>query len=259
MHPFLDHFHGANPGVTSRVFVRGRCPDGRSSYDRLVDAVRPGDRVLDLCCGDGHLLAALLDRAASAVGVDASAAELEAARRRLAVPLAEGRVVLHRAEAQALPLADASVDLVVSHLAFMLLDPVEPAVAEMRRVLRPGGRFRAVVGGGLAAPDDAWARFVARLDGYPELAGALRIGDGRTSTAEGLRQLLPDAVVETFPLRLDGSPAEVEDALMTCYDVDLLDPARRAALLTDTRADLHTHAVDGVVACRMHLMEVGWG
>lgn len=63
---FLRRFHAARPGITSAALARG------DSYDRLVAAVPRGARVLDLGCGDDHLVRRFPD----AVGVDLAPARL---------------------------------------------------------------------------------------------------------------------------------------------------------------------------------------
>lgn len=99
--------------------------------------------VLDLGCGNGPLLDAVArarPQVARLVGVDACAADLALALARLPA----GRADLRCERAQALSLADASIDAALSHHAFYLFDPLEPAVAEVARVLRPGGLFACV-------------------------------------------------------------------------------------------------------------------
>lgn len=101
----------------------------------------PGPRLLDVGCGTGAFLHAV--RAAHAevrlaelrlAGVDLSPAMLAVARRRL-----PERVALEVAFADALPFPDASFDTVVSLSAFHFFRDPRAALAEMRRVLRPGG------------------------------------------------------------------------------------------------------------------------
>ena len=103
----------------------------------LLAEAKPGERVLDLGCGAGRFVAALQDAGADPVGVELAEAALERARRN--VPGAE----LHAlAPDGAIPLEDASVDLVVSSLAIHNLPTVadrERAIAEIARVLRPRG------------------------------------------------------------------------------------------------------------------------
>jgi ubiquinone/menaquinone biosynthesis C-methylase UbiE len=99
----------------------------------------PADRILDLCCGTGLLsreLARRLGPDGEVVGVDASEAMLEQAR------LAGGRVVYVRAEADSLPLPDGHFDGVTLFLGLHEIAQAArlPALREVRRILRPGGR-----------------------------------------------------------------------------------------------------------------------
>jgi len=99
----------------------------------------PADRILDLCCGTGLLsreLARRLGPDGEVVGVDASEAMLGQAR------LAGGRVVYVRAEADSLPLPDGHFDCVTLFLGLHEIAQAArlPALHEVRRVLRPGGR-----------------------------------------------------------------------------------------------------------------------
>ena len=67
---FLRAFHRARPGITTRAFARGRADDGRSSYAILAgaagEALARRQVILDLGCGDGHLLELLVQRGAPA-------------------------------------------------------------------------------------------------------------------------------------------------------------------------------------------------
>jgi malonyl-CoA O-methyltransferase len=95
--------------------------------------------VVDLGCGTAQLTVDLAARypRATVLGVDFSGPMLDAARRRLgdaAPPLVRGNVY-------ALPRADASVDLLVSTISYHWYLETERALAEIRRVVRPGGRF----------------------------------------------------------------------------------------------------------------------
>ncbi|MFE2517595.1 class I SAM-dependent methyltransferase [Streptomyces mirabilis] len=100
-----------------------------------------GRRILDAGCGSGPLSAALRDRGAVVTGIDASAGMLALARRRLgdAVDL---RVVDLR---DRLPFDDGAFDDVVASLVLHYLEDWGPTLAELRRVLRPGGRLIASV------------------------------------------------------------------------------------------------------------------
>jgi SAM-dependent methyltransferase len=119
----------------------------RIALGHLQEGLSPGAVVLDLGSGRGYLTSALARYGARAVGVDASPAELRQSRARYP----SGRYVA--ALAEALPLADASVDALLSVSTLQYADRAR-ALAECRRVLKPGGRF-AVVENLYGSP---WAR-----------------------------------------------------------------------------------------------------
>jgi SAM-dependent methyltransferase len=100
-----------------------------------------GRRILDAGCGAGPLSAALRDRGAVVTGVDASAGMLELARRRLG-PDTDLRVA---DLADPLPFPDAAFDDVVASLVLHYIQDWGPTLAELRRVLVPGGRLIASV------------------------------------------------------------------------------------------------------------------
>ncbi|MEV4251461.1 class I SAM-dependent methyltransferase [Streptosporangium canum] len=96
-----------------------------------------GRRILDAGCGSGPLFSALRDRGAIVTGVDASAGMLELARQRLGAD-ADLRVV---DLASPLPFPDDAFDDVIASLVLHYLEDWGPTLAELRRVLRPGGRL----------------------------------------------------------------------------------------------------------------------
>ena len=104
-------------------------------------AGRPVHRLLDIGCGPGDLteLAAHHFPHAEAVGADFTAAMLRHAHRRSRRDRAAARLRYARADAGRLPFADGSFDLVLSAFVIRNLPDLEGALAEMRRVLRPGG------------------------------------------------------------------------------------------------------------------------
>lgn len=95
------------------------------------------DVILDAGCGTGRLLRAAAQRwpDATLIGVDPAEGMVEMARK-----LTPGATI-HRGLAEALPLPDASVDLVFSTLSFHHWHDQQAGVREMARVLRPGGHF----------------------------------------------------------------------------------------------------------------------
>lgn len=100
-----------------------------------------GRRILDVGCGSGPLTAALRDRGAVVSGFDLSAGMVALARARLG---ADADVVVHDL-AESLPYPDAAFDDVVASLVLHYLEDWSGPLAELRRVLRPGGRLIASV------------------------------------------------------------------------------------------------------------------
>lgn len=263
----LGRFHARLPGITAEVLARGRDASGRSSYQLLAELALSGERTLDLGCGDGYLLQLLAARGALALGVDRSAAELALAHRRGALAVA--------ADAAALPCADAAFSLVVSHLAFSIMDPIEPIAAEVRRVLAPRGRFAAIVGGGPVAtlPDEpdpfdhflsllAAATAASRRTAGPTLATTSappahrRLGDPRACHLDGWRSLFPDFEISftRHQLDLSGDFPTLWRTLSTTYDAALLP---RAAL-DDLAATFATWCADRFAPSAIPLHMVLW-
>jgi SAM-dependent methyltransferase len=115
----------------------------RFLFDRL--RLVAGERVLEVGCGTGNLWRDNADRlppSVSLVLTDLSPGMLEESRRRLAGRLPS--LELQVADVQSLPFADASFDLALaSHMLYHVPDRAR-ALAELARVLRPGGRLVAV-------------------------------------------------------------------------------------------------------------------
>ncbi|GAA2635603.1 MULTISPECIES: class I SAM-dependent DNA methyltransferase [Streptomyces] len=114
-------------------------------YERPAMLALAGDvagrQVLDAGCGSGPLSAALRDRGAVVTGIDASAGMLALARRRLGNDVALRAVDLNGP----LPFDDDAFDDVVASLVLHYLEDWGPTLAELRRVIRPGGRLIASV------------------------------------------------------------------------------------------------------------------
>lgn len=135
---YLERYHRERPGITEAAFEHARDAVIGTPYDWLTEQLpaRPG-RVLDVACGSGPLRPRLA-AADTYLGIDISDAELALARQR-------GRGPVSHADARRLPVADGSVDTVVSSMGLMLVVPVRAALAEIARALTPDGTFAALL------------------------------------------------------------------------------------------------------------------
>ncbi|MEV0312178.1 class I SAM-dependent methyltransferase [Nonomuraea fuscirosea] len=143
-----DQIETANPGPLNDydTIAEGYSTENANSlvnayYERPAMLELAGDvagrRILDAGCGSGPLFAELRDRGAVVTGIDASAGMLELARKRLG-PDADLRVADLAAP---LPFPDDTFDDVTASLVLHYLKDWGPALAELRRVLKPGGRL----------------------------------------------------------------------------------------------------------------------
>lgn len=112
--------------------------DRRRNADVIVETLAlEGKRVIDVGCGDGHLVRHMARHGARVLGVECSPRQL--AKARAAQPVADERIV--EGVGQALPAGECSADVVVffNSLHHIPADFMAPALAEARRVLVPGG------------------------------------------------------------------------------------------------------------------------
>jgi SAM-dependent methyltransferase len=107
--------------------------------------------VLDVGCGDGQIGRLLAGGGARVVGIDPTRNQINVAAAR------GGGPEYARADAARLPFPDGSFDGVVACLVFEHIDDVDDAIAEVGRVLRPGGRFAFFLNHPLLqTPDSGW-------------------------------------------------------------------------------------------------------
>ena len=106
-------------------------------------ALRPRERVLDVGCGPGFLaaeMAAAVGPGGRVVGIDRSLEMLALAQTRCGAAGVADRVELQAGDARRLPAADGTFDVAVAALTYEFSGDVGTALAELHRVLRPGGR-----------------------------------------------------------------------------------------------------------------------
>ncbi|MEX2290138.1 MAG: methyltransferase domain-containing protein [Mycobacteriales bacterium] len=130
-----------DPQRLGQIYDAPAVVDQRAATRRLL-AARPGARVLDLGCGPGHLTAELagdVGEQGHVLGLDRQPSMIEAARRRTGRGAGQARRNFVLGSATALPLDDASCDGVVAVQVLEYVPDLEQAVAELCRVLRPGG------------------------------------------------------------------------------------------------------------------------
>ena len=100
---------------------------------------RPGERVLDVGCGTGIFTAQFARQGARVTGLDVSSQMLAVARKRASQ---EGlSIELRQGQAEKLPFPDASFDVALSVTVLEFVEAPAAVVAEMARVVRPGGRL----------------------------------------------------------------------------------------------------------------------
>jgi SAM-dependent methyltransferase len=131
---------GYAPGYSEDALemMTSRTAEGRAAF--FLPSLSPGMRVLDAGCGPGTItygLARAVLPGGSCTGVDGEASQIELARAHAAAE--HGNLAFEAASIYGLPFAGDSFDAVFSHAVFEHLARPQAALAELRRVLRPGG------------------------------------------------------------------------------------------------------------------------
>ena len=217
---YLHGFHAERPGITERILARCQA-GGVDPYEWCAEplARQPG-RILDLACGSGPMA----DRLPSWLGADTSAAELGAARERERGPLL-------RASATRLPMPASTFDAVVCSMSMQIIEPITDALAEMSRVLKPGGQAVLLLPASGPVPwRDAmtYARLQVALRrklGYPNDRALRSAPLGLATSGVGLRVTHDERLGFSLPL---DTRADADELLASLY-LPEVDPLRLAA------------------------------
>jgi SAM-dependent methyltransferase len=193
---------------------------------------QPGEHILDLGCGDGKLTQQLIDAGAIVTGIDASAEMVAAARAR--------GVKADQGSAESLPYPDRAFDAVFSNAALHWVRGQDEMLTQVHRVLRPGGRFVAELGGhgNIAAIRVAFAAVLARH-------GFASLGDRGNfyPTAEEYRHMLEAHGFTVEKIALIPRPTPLNDGGMSGWlntfcrgALDALPEQLRATVVDETIA-----------------------
>ena len=250
LHPnsnaLVDHLrtiHQENTGFTEACASSCRDEAGRNSYEWLGEVVSDDASlsVLDLACGSGPLLKILFDRNKNLnlKGVDICPQELALAKTRLK----NSKTDLIETNAQNLKVInDNSIDIVLCHWALTLMDPIDPVLNEVKRILTSKGRFAAIIDGPMnIAPgykevhDLIYSYVQEEIPSY----GEIDLGDPRIRKSESLsilvHKIFPGAnvTIDTNVVFIEGPVAQIaEIAAGFFYAAFILKPEKRKLMIT---------------------------
>lgn len=208
-------------------------------------AIRPGDEVLDVGCGTGHVTraAARLARPGTATGIDLSGPMVAVAR-------AAGGAAYVQGDAQVHPFPAGAYDVVVSRTGTMFFGDPPAAFANLRRALRPGGRLVLLVW--QAAERNEWIGALSTaLTGRPVAPPPGAPGPFSLGAPDRLRALLDGAGFAGVTVTGVAAPMDFGPDPDSAYGfltgllgwmVRDLDPDRRAMALAALRRDVEAHA-----------------
>jgi SAM-dependent methyltransferase len=218
---YLARFHAERPGVIQEVLSRSIAGQ-RNPYSWLARAVsRSVVSVADVECGAGALARELDDGRRRVIGIEDSAPELETA-------MGTGSQFISwvRGSVDNLPLADHSMDAVVTSMGMVTVPDPRLLVDEASRVLRPGGVF-ACMAPTIRPLPMALARqaaaLTARVGSTPSFPGALELRMTDLLAQRGLRKVEDARSCYVFTVR-DAADA---DLIINAMYLPGSTPARR--------------------------------
>jgi ubiquinone/menaquinone biosynthesis C-methylase UbiE len=252
----------ANPAETYERYMVPALFAPAAEHLLAIASLRPGEHVLDVGTGTGivaRLAAPNVAPTGKVTGLDVSPDMLSVARARA---LAEGlSIEWQEGQAEALPYPDQSFDLVLSQFALMFFADRKTALAEMRRVLVPGGRVALSVFAGInhhpfyVALDDA----IARRLGTSVVGAIFALGDADALRDAIIQADLSDVVIEPFsitarfpnPSGFLAGEIDVDTAAIPAMQG--LDSAARRELTTAIQQDMAEPLSRVIIGNAVHL------
>jgi SAM-dependent methyltransferase len=223
--------------------------------------LKAGQRVLDLGTGTGSVAmraAALVGPAGKIIGVDISPEMLAVTRQRL-VEAGYPNVDLREGRAEQLPADDEAFDAVLASLSLMYVLDRAAAAREMRRVLRPGGRFVAAVWAAAERCDIVlFQQTAGRFAPSPPVPG---VGPGALAEPTGFLRQLADvgitARIETEELGFDFPDFDLAWEVLAGVTTANLAPERRQEAKEAVQAVMWPHGQGPRHFCNTTLFLVG--
>jgi ubiquinone/menaquinone biosynthesis C-methylase UbiE len=259
---YFGKAYGRNPPANyERYFVPAIGAPLATDLIHLA-ALRPGERVLDIACGTGvvaRLASQQVGATGTVAGLDVNPGMLAAARS--ATPL-EMLIQWHEASAEAMPIPEASFDVVLCQMGLQFMPDKRAALREMRRVLVRGGRLILNVPGPtprlFTIMGEALARHISA-----EAAGFVNDVFSLYDTAE-IQNLISDAGFHNVSLQSDTRllrlPAPEEFLWQYVHSTPLagavaqVDDEGRASLERDVVAKWREFLKDGALVLQVRIV-----
>ncbi len=258
----LLDIHRFNTGFTE-VFS-SVCKDrlGRTSYEWLAEVVdeKVHTNILDLACGSGPLLNLcheLYGSKLSLIGVDMSEEELLVAKKRL-----PKNILLHKGIAQDLDFIKSdSLDVVLCHWALTLMEPIVEVFCEIKRTLKPGGVFSAIVDGDMMISEQ-YAQISNLIYDWAckncKNYGSIDLGDSRVRSSKSLYKLVKEhfkssnVKIESEILELRGTPDFLAKKVSGFYYASyVLSDYNRKLMLEDLESFFISNSNSGISIFKM--------
>jgi SAM-dependent methyltransferase len=224
--------------------------------------IEPGARVLDVASGAGQTAIPMSRAGAKVTGVDIATNLIEQARARAQAENLDAR--FEEGDAEMLPFADGSFDIVISLIGAMFAPRPELVAAELKRVCRPGGKI--IMGNWTPA---GFVGQMFKIHGKHVPPPAIMPPPVKWGDEEVVRERFNDGIAHLklnrrlYPFRYPFPPAQVVEFFRTYYGPSFkafaaLDAENQSALQADLEQlwTAHNTATDGTTAIDSEYLEV---